>query len=114
MLKKKLGSKNLTRIIKTKRLKIDAGEPVISSFIIPRILLPLQNLFFYTVSVYVKNKAGFSGLPISWISGPSPISAALRFFAVLWIRIPMDSELLPGSGSGIIVPDPAESVRASK
>ena len=71
-------------------------------------------IFFYTVSVYVKNKAGFSGLPISRISGPSPISAALIFFAVLWIRIPIDPELLPGSGSGIIVPDPAESERAYK
>ena len=36
--------------------------------------------------------------------------------AVLWIRIRMDPELLPGSGSGIIVPDsdPAKSERADK
>ena len=27
-------------------------------------------------------------------------------YAVLWIRIRMDPELLPGSGSVIIVPDP--------
>ena len=33
---------------------------------------------------------------------------------VLWIRIRMDPELLPGSGSGIKVPDPAKSVRAYK
>ena len=34
--------------------------------------------------------------------------------AVLWIRIPMDPELLPGSGSGIKVsdPDPAKRERA--
>ena len=33
-----------------------------------------------------------------------------------WIRIRMDPELLPGSGSGIIVPDPdpAKSERAYK
>ena len=36
--------------------------------------------------------------------------------AVLWIRIRMDPKLLPGSGSGIIVPDPdpAKSERAYK
>ena len=36
--------------------------------------------------------------------------------AVLWIRIPMDPELLPGSGSGIKVsdPDPAKRERAYK
>ena len=36
--------------------------------------------------------------------------------AVLWIRIRMDPELLPGSGSGIIVPDPdpAKHERADK
>ena len=36
--------------------------------------------------------------------------------AVLWIRIRMDPELLPGSGSGIKVPDPdpAKSERAYK
>ena len=35
---------------------------------------------------------------------------------VLWIRIRMDPELLPGSGSGIIVPDPdpAKYERADK
>ena len=35
---------------------------------------------------------------------------------VLWIRIRMDQELLPelGSGSGIIVPDPAKYERADK
>ena len=35
---------------------------------------------------------------------------------VLWIRIRMDSELLPGSGSVIKVPDPdpAKSERAYK
>ena len=35
---------------------------------------------------------------------------------VLWIRIRMDPELLPGSGSGIKVPnpDPAKSERAYK
>ena len=37
---------------------------------------------------------------------------ALLFFSVLWIR--MDPELLPGSGSGIKVPDPAKSERACK
>ena len=36
------------------------------------------------------------------------------FFAVLWIRIRMDPELLLGSGSGIIVPDPAKYERADK
>ena len=36
--------------------------------------------------------------------------------AVLWIRIRMDPELLPGSGSGIFVPDPdpAKHGRADK
>ena len=36
--------------------------------------------------------------------------------SVLWIRICMDPELLPGSGSGIKVPDPdpAKSKRAYK
>ena len=36
--------------------------------------------------------------------------------AVLWIQIRMDPELLPGSGSGIKVPDPdpAKSERAYK
>ena len=34
--------------------------------------------------------------------------------AVLRIRIRMDPELLPGSGSGIIVPDPAKYERADK
>ena len=29
-----------------------------------------------------------------------------KLFAVCWIRIRMDPELLPGSGSGIKVPDP--------
>ena len=36
------------------------------------------------------------------------------FYAVLWIRIRMDPELLPGSGSGIKDPDPAKSERAYK
>ena len=36
------------------------------------------------------------------------------FKPVLWIRIRMDLELLPGSGSGIIVPDPAIYERADK
>ena len=46
-------------------------------------------------------------------SGRATISAA---DPVLWIRIRMDPEFLPGSGSGIIVldPDPAESERACK
>ena len=34
--------------------------------------------------------------------------------SVLWIRIRMDPELLPESGSGIIVPNPAKSERAYK
>ena len=45
------------------------------------------------------------------------LSSDLAYFcAVLWIRIRMDQELLPGSGSGIIVPDPdpAKSERADK
>ena len=38
------------------------------------------------------------------------------FSPVLWIRIRMDPQLLPGSGSGIIVqdPDPAKYERADK
>ena len=45
----------------------------------------------------------------------SYITTALHS-AVLWIGIRMDSELLPGSGSGIIVPDPdpAKYERADK
>ena len=34
----------------------------------------------------------------------------LLLLPVLWIRIRMDPELLPGSGSGIIVPDPAKNI----
>ena len=34
--------------------------------------------------------------------------------AVLWIRIRMDPELLPGSGIKVPDPDPAESERADK
>ena len=45
------------------------------------------------------------------------LASTVRYvIAVLWIRIRMDPELLPGSGSGIKVPDPdpAESERADK
>ena len=40
----------------------------------------------------------------------------VSFIPVLWIRIRMDPEILPGSGSVIIVPDPdpAKSVIADK
>ena len=34
--------------------------------------------------------------------------AFLPIFSVLWIRIRMNPELLPGSGSGIIDPDPVK------
>ena len=39
-----------------------------------------------------------------------------HFKTVLWLRIRLDPELLPGSGSGIILPDPdpAKSERACK
>ena len=35
-------------------------------------------------------------------------SNLIKIRVVLWIRIRMDPELLPGSGSGIKVPDPAK------
>ena len=40
----------------------------------------------------------------------------VMLISALWIRIRMDPELLPGSGSGIIVPDPdpAKSERTCK
>ena len=45
-----------------------------------------------------------------------PVILVYLFYPVLWIRIRMDPELLPGSGSGIKVsdPDPAKSERAYK
>ena len=50
-------------------------------------------------------------------SSRSPsLSVGFKFKPVLWIRIRMDPELLPGSESGIIVPDPdpATNERADK
>ena len=42
------------------------------------------------------------------------VTQNLHFNPVLWIRIRMDPDLLPGSGSGIIFLDPAKSERAYK
>ena len=42
------------------------------------------------------------------------IQKLLQLIAVLRVRIRMYPDLLPGSGSGIKVPDPAKSERAYK
>ena len=55
------------------------------------------------------NCPGFGKVFGSQLTGPFP-----AFKPVLRIRIRMDPELLPGSVSGIIVPDPAKSERADK
>ena len=48
------------------------------------------------------------------IMPPEEIFCQLSLKVVLWIRIRMGPELLPGSGSGIIVPDPAKYEKADK
>ena len=47
-------------------------------------------------------------------SGSTTLSTIKWLAAVLWIWIRMDPELLPGSGSGIIDPDPAKYEKADK
>ena len=54
---------------------------------------------------------------VSMFSGDKVVGyCIITIYAVLRIRIRIDPELLPGSGSGIIVPDPdpAKNERADK
>ena len=52
-------------------------------------------------------KKNFQAPSIAPALAPDDI-AFLHIFSVLWIRIRMNPELLPGSGSGIIDPDPVK------